>query len=57
MEMIEKKLFFSTTKILIFGAVLWATVSLLHAQQTSKLNEQQIVDALTTHYGERAGKR
>jgi predicted transglutaminase-like cysteine proteinase len=57
MEMIGKKYFFSTTKILIFGAVLWATVALLHAQQTSRLNEQQIVDVLTTQYGERAGKR
>jgi len=57
MDVINRKVFFSTTRLLIGGALLWATVSLLYAQQTSQLNEQQIVRTLTKYYGERAGKR
>jgi predicted transglutaminase-like cysteine proteinase len=54
---LRKKNFFSIKKILIFGAVLWAIGLQLHAQKTSKLNEQKIVEALNTYYGERARKR
>ncbi|PKI17657.1 transglutaminase-like cysteine peptidase [Colwellia sp. 12G3] len=32
-------------------------VSMLYAKNTSKLNEPQIIAALSSHYGERAGKR
>lgn len=44
-------------KILIMSSLLFMLVSALHAQKVSKLNEKQIIDALVSHYGERAGKR
>jgi len=43
--------------MLLMSTLLLIMVSLLHAQKVSKLDEQQIVGALISNYGERAGKR
>lgn len=44
-------------RMIIVSVLLLATVSLLYAKKTNKLNEPQIVAALISNYGERAGKR
>lgn len=43
--------------MLTMSTLLLIMASLLHAQKVSKLDEQQIVAALISNYGERAGKR
>lgn len=43
--------------IVIITVLLLSTASYLYAKKISKLNEQQIVTALISNYGERAGKR
>lgn len=57
MDRIEKKSYFSSTVILIIASIFLPMMSLLHAQQISKFNEDKIVEALNKNYGERAGKR
>jgi len=44
-------------RMLIISGLLLIMMSVLYAKKTSKLNEPQIVAALTHNYGERAGKR
>jgi predicted transglutaminase-like cysteine proteinase len=44
-------------RILLMMLILLIMISTIYAKQKSKLNEQQIVGALISNYGERAGKR
>jgi predicted transglutaminase-like cysteine proteinase len=45
------------SRVLLMSLVLLVMISTIYAKKKSKLNEQQIVGALTSNYGERAGKR
>ncbi len=57
MDIIGKSIVNSVAKLLIIAATFGAAIFVLFAQQTSNLNEESIVKTLTSHYGERAGKR
>lgn len=46
-----------TQRFLIISFILLMALSTLYAKKTSKLNEPQIIAALISNYGERAGKR
>lgn len=50
-------LVFPAYKTLIIGTLLLVMTFMLYANKTSKLNKTQIVAALESNYGERAGKR
>lgn len=45
------------TKVLLLAAVLLSSAVVLYANRMNKLDEEKIVRALVTNYGERAGKR
>lgn len=49
--------FLTIQRVQLISGLLLIMASAVSAKKTSKLNETEVVDALISHYGERAGKR
>jgi predicted transglutaminase-like cysteine proteinase len=54
---VNRTLVFFVYKVLIISTLLLLINTILYAKKTSSLNESQIISALNSNYGERAGKR